>query len=204
MGAPGHYTERGQRFDNVVKHLMGGDLPLRLEGMSERYISNLNPRDPGPAKAQKFASYVDTRQTHYKIDPGLGVDEVALNRDTPRVEPELDAEPNPVFAKLTGKIRVPVMTLHETADFRVPFRLEQDYRTRTDQAGTSHLLVQRSVRATGHCGFSSAEREPALGDLIAWIEQNNVPEGDHVLGDVTKLGLRWTRTWDFRDPATPK
>jgi hypothetical protein len=32
---------------------------------------------------------------------------VALNRDTPRVEPELDAEPNPVFAKLTGKIRVP-------------------------------------------------------------------------------------------------
>ena len=127
-----------------------------------------------------------------------------LNRDIPRVEPGLDAEPNPVFAELTGKIRVPVMTLHETADFRAPFRLEQDYRTRTDKAGTSHLLVQRAVRATGHCGFSSAEREPALGDLIAWIEQNNVPEGDHVLGDVTKLGLRWTRTWDFRDPATPK
>jgi len=75
MGAPGHYTERGQRFDNVVKHLVGGDLPLRLEGMSERYISNLNPRDPGPDKAQKFASYADTRQIHYKIDPGLGVDE---------------------------------------------------------------------------------------------------------------------------------
>src|SRR5215510_15121562 len=75
MGAPGHYTERGQRFDNVVKHLMGGDLPLRLEGMSERFISNLNPRDPGPDKAQKFARYADTRQIHYGIDPGFGVDE---------------------------------------------------------------------------------------------------------------------------------
>ena len=204
MGAPGHYAERGQRFDNVVKHLMGGDLPLRLEGMSERFISNLNPRDPGPDKAQKFARYADTRQIHYGIDPGFGVDEATLNRDIPRVEPEPDAEPNPAFAELTGKIRVPVMTLHETADFRVPFRLEQDYRKRTETAGTSHLLVQRAARAIGHCGFTSAERQLAFFDLVAWIEENTVPEGDHVLGDVAKLGLRWTRTLDSRDPAAPK
>jgi pimeloyl-ACP methyl ester carboxylesterase len=204
MGAPGHYTERGQRFDNVVKHLMGGDLPLRLEGMSERFISNLNPRDPGPGKAQKFASYADTRQIHYGIDPGFGVDEATLNRDIPRVEPEPDAEPNPVFAELTGKITVPVMTLHETADFRVPFWLEQDYRKRTDKAGTSHLLVQRAARATGHCGFTSAERQPAFVDLVVWLEENIMPEGDHVLGDVAKLGLRWARTLDSRDPAAPK
>ena len=204
MGAPGHYTERGQRFDNVVKHQMGGDLPLRLEGMSERFISNLNPRDPGPEKAQKFASYADTRQIQYGIDPGLGVDEATLNRDIPRVEPQPGAEANPVFAELTGKIRVPVMTLHATADFRVPFWLEQDYRKRTETAGTSHLLVQRAVRAIGHCGFTSAERQPAFLDLIAWIEENKVPEGDHVLGDVAKLGLRWTRTLDPRDPAAPK
>jgi len=204
MGTPGYYTERGQHFDNVVKHLMGGDLPLRLEGMSERYISNLNPRDPGPGKARKFASYADTRQIHYEIDPGLGADEATLNRDIPRVEPERDVEPNPVFAELTGKIRVPVMTIHETADFRVPFWLEQDYRKRTDKAGTSHLLVQRAVRAIGHCGFSSAEREPAFADLIAWTQEIHVPDGDHILGHVTKLGLRWTRTWDPRDPAAPK
>src|SRR5215831_14387820 len=204
MGAPGHYTERGQRFDNVVKHLMGGDLPLRLEGMSERFISNLNPRDPGPGKAQKFASYADTRQIHYGIDPGFGVDEATLNRDIPRVEPEPDAEPNPAFTELTGKIKVPVMTLHETADFRVPFRLEQDYRKRTETAGTSHFLVQRAVRAIGHCGFTSAERQLAFFDLVAWIEENTVPEGDHVLGDVAGLGLRWTRTLDSRDPAAPK
>ena len=74
----------------------------------------------------------------------------------------------------------------------------------TDKAGTSHLLVQRAVRAIGHCGFSSAEREPAFADLIAWTQEIHVPDGDHILGDVTKLGLRWTRTWDPRDPAAPK
>ena len=203
IGAPGRYTERGTRFDNVVKHLMGGELPLRIEGMAERYIANLNPRDPGPGKARNFAAYADTRQIHYQIDPGLGIDEAALNRDIRRAEPGPDAAPNPVFAALTGNITVPVVAIHETADFRVPFRLQQDYRKRTDKAGTSHLLVQRAVRATGHCGFSNAEREAGFDGLVAWIQDGKVPEGDDMAGDVAKLGLRWTNTWDPRDPMAP-
>ena len=74
-------------------------------------------------------------------------------------------EENPVFAELTGKIGVPVMSLHETADFRVPFRLEQDYRRRAEEAGTSQLLVQRAVRQPGHCRIEDAVREPAFDDL---------------------------------------
>jgi hypothetical protein len=135
---------------------------------------------------------------------GPEADRTEAAREPVLGSPEPDTKPNPVFTELTGKIRVPVMTLHETADFRVPFRLEQDYRKRTDKAGTSHLLVQRAVRATGHCGFGSAEREPAFRDLVAWIEDNNAPEGDHVLEDSARLGLRWTRTWDPRDPAAPR
>jgi hypothetical protein len=44
MGEPGYYTERGRRFDSVVKYLSGGDVPLRLEGLLERYVQDLNPR----------------------------------------------------------------------------------------------------------------------------------------------------------------
>lgn len=29
MGTPGAYTERGRRYDSVLKYLMGGELPLR-------------------------------------------------------------------------------------------------------------------------------------------------------------------------------
>jgi pimeloyl-ACP methyl ester carboxylesterase len=195
MGTPGSYTERGRLFDNVIKHLAGGDLPLRLEGLKQRYVQNLNPRDPGPSRAQEFARHSDTRRIRYEIDPEFGLDAAELNRAVRRIEPAPGArsrETNPVFAEFKGNIRVPLMTIHETADFRVPFRLEQDYRRRTQSAGTAHLLVQRAVRQAAHCGFDSAVRERAFEDLVSWMERGAVPEGDDVLGDVAQLGLRWT------------
>src|SRR5262245_33882379 len=204
MGSPGEYTERGKLFDNVVKHLGGGDLPLRLEGMKQRYVQNLNPREVRQDRAQEFARHADTRHIEFHIDGGNSVDAEKLNREVARVSPAAGArtrEVNPVFAQFTGKIRVPLMTLHETGDFRVPFRLEQDYRRRTIAAGTSHLLVQRAVRWPGHCAIDGAVRDPAFEDLIGWIERGIVPEGDDVLGDVTKLGLRWTPTLHANDSA---
>ncbi len=184
MGLPSNYTERGRSFDSVVKHLAGGDVPLRLEGLKSRYLLNLNPRDPGPQRAQEFARHADTRHIRYGIDPGYGLDEATLNSVIRRVTPAPGArsrETNAVFAELTGKIRVPVMTIHETADFRVPFRLQQDYRRRAEPAGAAHLLVQRAVRWPGHCTFDGIVRERALDDLVGWIERGVVPAGTPVL-----------------------
>jgi hypothetical protein len=206
MGNPGEYTERGQLFDSVVKHLAGGELPLRLEGMKQRYVQNLIPRDVRPDRAQEFARHADTRHIQFRLDPGNGLDAAKLNSEVARIAPAAGArarEANPVFAEFTGNIRVPLMTLHETADFRVPFRLEQDYRRRTIAAGTSHLLVQRAVRWPGHCAIDGAVRDRAFEDLVAWIERGIVPEGDDVLGDVTKLGLRWTPSRHPSDPVRP-
>jgi len=112
MGEPGKYTEQGRRFDNVVKHLAGGDLPLRLEGMKLRYVQNLNPRELGPERAQEFARHADTRHIPYEIDPGYGVESDALNREIARIAPPPGArsrEATAVFAVFTGKIRVPVI-----------------------------------------------------------------------------------------------
>lgn len=205
MGMPGRYTERGRRFDSVVTHLMGGDLPLRLEGLKPRFIMNLNPRDPGPQHAQELARHASTTHVRYRIDTGLGVDEETLNREIRRITPVAGARSRtttPVFAELTGKIRVPLMTVHETADLHVPFRLEQDYRRRALAAGTSHLLVQRAVRGPGHCAFDRAVSVRAFDDLTAWIARGTVPGGDDVLApDVSKLGLRFTPTLHPEDPA---
>lgn len=205
MGTPGGYTERGRRFDSVVKHLMGGDLPLRAEGMKPRFSTNLNPRDPGPQHEQELARHASTTHVRYRIDPGLGVDEETLNRAIRRITPAAGARSRataPVFAELTGKIRVPLLTVHETADLRVPFRLEQEYRRRALAAGTSHLLVQRAVRAAGHCTFDRAVSVRAFDDLAAWVERGTVPDGDDVLApDVSKLGLRFTPTLQPDDSA---
>jgi hypothetical protein len=105
-----------------------------------------------------------------------------------------------VFAEFTGEISAPLLTLHETGDFRAPFRLEQDYRRRVEAAGRGHLL-QRAVRWPAHCGFDSEVRERAFAELVAWIERGVVPEGDDVFGDVRKLGLRFTPRLHERDPA---
>lgn len=197
MGAPGSYTERGLRFDSVVKHLVGGDVALRLEGLKRRYLLNLNPRDPGPAGAQEFVRHADTRHIRYDIDPGLGVDAATLNREIRRATPAMGArsrQTNPVFAEFTGRITAPLMAIHESADFRVPLRLQQDYRRRVEAAGAGRLLVQRIVAGAGHCSLPGAMREQAFDDLVAWIERGTVPEGDDVLGDVARLGGRvWAR-----------
>jgi pimeloyl-ACP methyl ester carboxylesterase len=196
MGMPGSYTERGQRFDSVVKHLAGGDVAMRLDGLRRRYLQNLNPRDPGAGSAQEFSRHADTRHIKYDIDPGLGVDAATLNREVRRVVPTEGARSraaNPVFAETTGRIVAPLMTIHETADFRVPFRLQQDYRRRAEAAGSGGRLVQRAVAGAGHCGFDGRVRERGFDELVAWMERGTVPPGDDVLGDVAKLGQRlWT------------
>jgi pimeloyl-ACP methyl ester carboxylesterase len=192
MGAPGHYTERGQRFDSVVKYLAGGELPLREEGLKSQYLEILRARHPGPEYAREFARYADTRPFVYQIDPNLGVDAATLNREIRRVTPELaaGATVDPVFRPFTGRLRVPLLTLHGTADFDVPLRMEQDYRRRTLAAGTSALLVQRTERMAAHCDFTPAARQKMFDDLVTWIERGVVPKGEDVLGDVSKLGTR--------------
>src|SRR5262249_5245141 len=157
MGEPGNYTEAGKRFDNVIKHLAGGDVPLRLDGLAVRYTRNLIPRASVPSRGQEFPRHADTRHIVYDIDPGLGVDPVTLNREIGRVVPIPGArsyDANPVFAELAGKIRAPVISIHETADLWVPLRLEQDYRRRAEKAGSSQLLVQRTAR----CRATAAPR----------------------------------------------
>jgi len=193
LGEPGSYTARGRRFDGVVKHLFGGDLPLRLQGLRLRYVPNMLVPMPLTGPLGRAGSTLHVR---YRIDPGLGVDEDELNRKIRRFAPAAGARPresDPVFAELTGRITVPVLAIHETGDARVPFSLQQAYRRRTLAARTSNLLVQRAVRWGGHCAFDGEAREQAFDDLVAWIERGVKPEGDDVLAaDVSKLGLRWT------------
>ena len=78
------------------------------------------------------------------------------------------AAENPVFTDVTGQITVPLLTLHGTADAFVPYRFEQEYLTLTTHAGTSNLVVQRSIRRPGHCKFTDQERGTALDDLVGW------------------------------------
>ena len=206
MGRPGAYTAKGRRFDSVVKYLMGGDLPLRTEGLARRYTNNLlllaiDLR----TRATPAGRAAGTRHVRYRIDKGLGLSEEELNANVRRFDPmpgARTAEENPVFADMAGRIAVPLLTLHTTGDAWVPFSLEQDYRRKTMEAGTSDLLVQRAIRRPGHCEFSPAEMTRAFDDLVAWVERGIKPDGDDVLTpDLGAIGLRWTSPLYPGDPS---
>ena len=203
MGAPPAYTERGRRFDSVLKYLMGGDLPLRLQGLPRHYFRYIaGTRAPEFREVVRHAS---TLQVRYRIDPGLGVAEDELNAKVRRIAPAEGARSrsaNPAFAELTGRITVPVLAIHETGDGRVPWSNQQAYRRRTVAAGTAHLLVQRAVRWPSHCGFDGEMREQAFDDLVAWMEKGIKPDGDDILApDVSTLGLQWTLLRHPEDPV---
>ena len=58
-----------------------------------------------------------------------------------------------------------------------------------------------SVNRTRSLTPRIANSKSSIDDLVAWMERGTVPDGDDVLGDVTKLGLRWTPTLHPDDPA---
>src|SRR5262249_8946791 len=95
---------------------------------------------------------------------------------------------NPVFADFTGKLQAPLITLHETADFRVPLVLEWNYRQKVEAAGSGKRLVQRVVAGAGHCGIEGRLREQAFDDLLTWVESGVVTRGDDLSGDLGRLG----------------
>jgi len=75
----------------------------------------------------------------------------------------------------TGRLKIPVVTLHTTRDPVVPIWHEDLYRALADKAGSGNLLVQTSVDAYGHCNFTDAETFAAFAKLVMWVETGVKP-----------------------------
>ncbi len=143
----------------------------------------------------------------FRADPGLGFDGDAINRGIRRFTASTvlrDPARHPETAPTTGKIRDPLLTLHETGDLTVPVSMEQSYRRKTEAAGTADLLVQRLIRASSHCEFSDEEVARAWDDLVAWVEGGARPAGDDVSGDLSDSGKAFTDPPRPNDPGTTK
>ena len=83
--------------------------------------------------------------------------------------------------ELTGRLQMPLLTMHTTGDWQVPIDEQQTLRRIVDAAGGGDQLVQRVVRDPKHCGFSNAEWIEGLNDLMAWAEHGQKPLGDNVM-----------------------
>ncbi len=56
------------------------------------------------------------------------------------------------------------------------------------------------IRNAGHGNFSREEILRAWQDLMQWVEQDEKPEGDDLLGDLAQAGIKFTNPIRDGDP----
>ncbi len=107
-------------------------------------------------------------------------DDRALNDGVDRFESPPDARNHlSHHYKPTGRLRIPVLTLHTTRDPAVPMAHEDAFEDIVESAGSGEWLVRQHVERYGHCTFTPGEMEAAFMDLVDWVENGVVPsEGD--------------------------
>lgn len=75
----------------------------------------------------------------------------------------------------SGKLRIPMLTLHKRFDRLVPFRHEAAYKQIVDRAGNTANLRQRTVEDYGHCDFGTDVAIANFQDLVKWVATGTPP-----------------------------
>ena len=150
------------------------DSALTFIGFSLRYTNDFSERVDGKLP-------YDNSDTNYVVDatsdPVLneflsGV----LNANVRRFDKD-EAAVNDSDRNYTpsGRIGIPVLTLHTTRDPAVPAAHETVFAATVAGAGRSHLLTQVPIDRWGHCSFTAAEVQTAFGSLVQWVETGVKP-----------------------------
>jgi pimeloyl-ACP methyl ester carboxylesterase len=177
-----------EQFKAMVIDLTGGPRPFDDEGFLRMESANWQ------SGAQIVGGGVfDNQETVYELGPLSGVSSEEFNASAIRVAGGSVLESFVAGQDITGDVQMPLLTVHTTGDLFVPIHEEQLLRSKVEAAGKGDLLVQRAVRAPGHCGFIDAEWESGLEALIDWVENGVKPEGEDLLAaDLEEAGGSFT------------
>jgi pimeloyl-ACP methyl ester carboxylesterase len=206
LGPPQVPTERGLQFAGIIREMTGGPRPFFAEGLAAQYEFNFGLLLIDPERKTVAVAAASNLDATYTITEGLGLTDAEVNAGLRRLGPVGDArdpEAHPDAVPTSGGIERPFLTLHNTGDLFVPISQEVDYRQKVEALGKGDLLVQRAIRAPGHCRFSDAEYTTAWDDLVAWVEDGATPAGDDLLGDLMEVGRDFTNPVRAGDPGTP-
>lgn len=103
-------------------------------------------------------------------------DDAALNADVFRAgaEPHANAFLESAYDP-TGRLPMPVLTLHTIGDGLVIVENENAYRQTVREAHHERRLQQNYVDANGHCQFTNSEVLAAFQGLIGWVDTHKRP-----------------------------
>ena len=103
----------------------------------------------------------------------------------------------------TGKVGIPVMTIHAVDDGRAFVENETAYRKKFGQANTLGWLYQTYTSAGGHCQFTVAESLAIFDVLQTWIETNKVPTNDQIATACEKYRAKFGTSCRFNFTYQP-
>jgi pimeloyl-ACP methyl ester carboxylesterase len=109
---------------------------------------------------------------------GVNFDELlaVMNSDASKFEADIHARNyNKRYAEYSGRIRIPVLTLHTTMDGLVFTSHESAYRETVEDARSSDMLVQVFAQSVGHCTFTPAQWLEAVQAMTSWLETGQRP-----------------------------
>ncbi|MFN0094471.1 MAG: serine aminopeptidase domain-containing protein [Dehalococcoidia bacterium] len=196
LGSPPNLTPAGQQFASAIQALTGGPRAYFAEGLALQLQPNFGLFLLDPKRERLASAAATNADVAYAIDPAFGLAASDLNAKARRFAADpakRNAAGHPGAVPTTGKIATPLLTLHNTGDLFVPISQEQSYRRKVEAAGAGQLLVQRAIRAAGHCQFSDQELTQAWADLVGWVEAGKKPAGDDLLGDLFEAGIAFTQ-----------
>lgn len=175
-------NDLGLQFRSVVVEQSGGPRPGAEVAFSywKDFLFSLPTPDDGAPLAFNPGRVATNVGTDYQPDTPVNIDET-VRRVSPRDPKARRSHRLGPIPLIEGDMRVPVLTLHDLGDLFVPFSMEQYYAADAAANGRSHLLVQRAIRAVGHCEFSPNEVTTAFDDLVSWVEDGERPDGDEIL-----------------------
>jgi hypothetical protein len=115
-------------------------------------------------------------------------DDAAFNARVPRIRPDLAAAARlAADGDLTGRVDVPVLTLHGIGDATVFVENEAAYRATRERAGTADRLVQVFVDEAEHQKLSPVLYPAALAALRHWVETGARPTPETVRAECEAL-----------------
>src|SRR5829696_525481 len=165
------------RFQRIMVDLSGGPRPFDREGIRAE-----EETDWQRAELVVSTGVVPHHDSPYHLGPTSEVDEDEFNRAAIVLRTNDDRlQAYVADNEATGRLRVPLLTMHTTGDGQVPIEEARILQRRVDGAGQRDLLVQRVLRDPGHCGFTNTELVASFEALVGWVEQDTKPEGHDVL-----------------------
>jgi hypothetical protein len=162
-----------RRFEDIMVSLTGGPRPFDRLGFRMEEETNW-----ARAELEVAAGIASNRHEVYRLGSPSPVTSKAFNRAAIRFRT------NPALRRAflagnetSGRLAMPLLTMHTTGDGQVPIEQARIHRRRVDAAGRRRLLVQRFIRDPGHCGFTTTEWEAAFEALVRWVDHGVRPKG---------------------------